>query len=55
MIALPASAYATPVQSDARQVFGTRCLSHTTINLQPVTGVLSTVDGTLLTTIDTLK
>ncbi|RVU34057.1 hypothetical protein EOI86_23355 [Hwanghaeella grinnelliae] len=53
VIALPASAYATPVRSDARQVFGTRCQSHTTINLKPVTGVLSTVDGALLTTIDT--
>lgn len=52
MIALPFSAYATPLQSDARQVFGTRCQSHTTINLKPVTGVLSTVDGALLTTID---
>jgi len=52
IIALPESAYATPVRSDAGQVFGTRCQSHTTINLKPVTGVLSTVDGALLTTID---
>jgi hypothetical protein len=52
IIALPASAYATPVRIDARQVFGTRCQSHTTITLKPATGVLSTVDGALLTTIE---
>lgn len=52
IIAQPADAYGVPVAGDARQVFGISCRSHTVITAEPMTGILLTVDGAFLTTID---